>query len=57
MRWNVVLRRAGRVVHRSTRVTRGPSGSFEARIVVRGGGRFAATATRRGERCRASARW
>ena len=57
VRWNVVLRRGGRVLQRAAKVTRGPSGSFEARFVVRGGGRFAATATRPGERCSATARF
>jgi hypothetical protein len=57
-RWNVVLRQNGVVVRRLARVTRGPSGSFEARMVVRnrpGVDRFVATATRRGETCRARA--
>jgi len=54
--WGVVLRHNGVVVRRLTRVTRAPSGSFEARIVVRnraGVDRLAATATRRGETCTA----
>jgi hypothetical protein len=58
VRWQVVLRRNGRVVRRLTRVTRGPSGSFEARMVARnaaGRDRFVATAARRGESCRAQA--
>jgi len=58
--WAVVLRRNGVVLRRVTRVTRGPSGSFEARFVVanrRGVDRFAATATRRGETCTARAAW
>ena len=41
-----------------TRVTRGPSGSFEARIVAgnrAGADRFVATATRSGETCTARA--
>jgi len=54
--WRVALRQNGVVVRRLTRVTRAPSGSFEARIVVRnraGVDRLAATATRRGETCTA----
>jgi hypothetical protein len=54
VRWNVVLRRNGQVIRRVARVTRGPSGSFEVRAVA-GHGRIAATATRPGETCRASA--
>ncbi|MBD0330390.1 MAG: hypothetical protein ICV64_09855 [Thermoleophilia bacterium] len=59
-RWRVVLRQNGTVVRRLVRATRGPSGSFEARIVVRnrpGADRFVATATRPGERCRANGRF
>jgi hypothetical protein len=58
VRWNVVLSQNGRRVARLARVTRGPSGSFEARVVARnrtGVDSFAATATRRGETCRARA--
>ena len=58
VRWRVVLRQNGRVVRRTARVTRGPSGSFEARMLAAnrpGADRFAATATRAGETCRASA--
>jgi hypothetical protein len=58
VRWNVVLRQNGRVVRRVTRVTRGPSGSFEARLLAAnraGTDRFRATATRSGETCRAAA--
>jgi hypothetical protein len=59
-RWRVVLRQNCTVVRRLARVTRGPSGSFEARIVRRnrpGVDRFVATATRRGERCTARGRF
>jgi hypothetical protein len=57
--WNVVLRHNGVAARRLVRVTRAPSGSFEARAVlanVAGTDRIAATATSRtGETCRASA--
>ena len=56
--WAVAVRRNGQVARRVVRVTRGPSGSFEARVVVPNGGgadRIAAVATRRGETCRAAA--
>ena len=58
VRWNVVISQNGRPVARLTRVTRGASGSFEARIVRpnrAGTDTFAATATRAGETCRARA--
>ncbi len=58
VRWNVVIRQNGRAVRNLVRVTRGPSGSFEARIVrpsTAGIDTFVATATRRGETCRARA--
>jgi hypothetical protein len=58
VRWNVVLRRNGVVIRRASRVTRAPSGSFEYRALAANGAgtdRFVATATRRGERCTASA--
>jgi hypothetical protein len=58
VRWNVRIAQNGRQVARMTRVTRGPSGSFEARIVAgnrAGADRFVATATRRGETCTARA--
>ena len=56
VRWGVVLVRNGSVVARSVRVTRAPSGSFEARFVARGGGRFVARATSpTGETCLARA--
>ena len=34
VRWNVVLQQNGRRIARLTRVTRGPSGSFEVRVVA-----------------------
>ena len=34
VRWNVVLLQNGRRVAQMTRVTRGPSGSFEARVLA-----------------------
>lgn len=58
VRWNVVIRQNGRSVAGLVRVTRGPSGSFEARIVRPnrvGIDAFVATATRAGETCRARA--
>lgn len=57
VRWSVVIRHNGRIVQRSTRVTRRPSGSFTVRVVTRnsaGADRFSATATRVGESCRAA---
>ena len=55
-RWNVVLRRNGVVIFRGVRRTVAPSGSFEVRRVLRGGGRIVATARAlsTGETCRAS---
>ena len=56
VRWTVTLFRNGTQVARRVRVTRGPSGSFEARFVTRNGpgtDRFVARATRPGERCTA----
>lgn len=56
--WSVAIRQRGQVVRRLVRVTRGPSGSFEARVVLPNGpgaDRIAATATRRGESCAAAA--
>ncbi|MBA2742146.1 MAG: hypothetical protein H0U46_09065 [Actinobacteria bacterium] len=56
--WSVAIRHRGQVVRRLVRVTRGPSGSFEARVVVPNGpgaDRIAATAIRRGETCTAAA--
>jgi len=57
--WNVVVRQNGVVARRLVRVTRAPSGSFDARVVLGnsvGTDRIAATATSRtGETCRASA--
>ena len=58
VRWNVLIRQNGRRVANLVRVTRGPSGSFEARIVApnrAGTDTFVATATRSGETCRARA--
>jgi hypothetical protein len=59
VRWAVVLRRPSRVLLRTTRVTRGPSGSFELRRVVAdlvGRDRISARATSpSGEVCRATA--
>jgi hypothetical protein len=58
VRWTVVLLRNGTQVARRIGVTRGPSGSFEARIVTgdsQGVDRFLARATRVGERCSAAA--
>jgi hypothetical protein len=60
VRWSVVLRQKGAVVLRTTRVTRAPSSSFEARVVASnraGVDTFAATAIRRGETCAARASW
>lgn len=57
-KWTVVLRRNGAVVRRLTKVTRAPSGSFEARFVTgnqAGADRFAAVASRPGEVCTARA--
>jgi hypothetical protein len=59
VRWTVTLRRPAAVLVRTTRVTRGPSGSFELRRVVgnrAGPDRIIARATRAsGEVCRAAA--
>ncbi len=59
VRWTVTLRRPTTVLVRTTRVTRGPSGSFELRRVVGnrvGPDRIIARATRAtGEVCRAAA--
>ena len=58
VRWTVQLYRNGALVGRRVRVTRGPSGSFEARFVTRNGpgaDRFVARAARVGERCVARA--
>jgi hypothetical protein len=58
VRWSVAIRQRGQVVRRLVRVTRGPSGSFEARVVLPdrpGGDRISASATRRGESCTAAA--
>lgn len=59
VRWTVTLRRPTALLVRTTRVTRGPSGSFELRRVVgdrAGPDRIIARATRSsGEVCRAAA--
>jgi hypothetical protein len=55
VRWHVVLLRNGSRVASRTAVTRGPSGSFEARFVSSAGGRFVARAQRAGESCAARA--
>jgi hypothetical protein len=58
VRWNVVLRRNGKLVTRSSHVTKGPSGSFSARkLAVNGPGAdvIKATASRPGETCTAKA--
>ena len=58
VRWKVVVLRNGAVVASRTRVTRGPSGSFELELVTRnvsGTDRFVARATRAGETCTARA--
>jgi hypothetical protein len=58
VRWTVTLFRNGTEVARRVRVTRGPSGSFEARFVTAnrpGADRFLAKAARVGERCSARA--
>jgi hypothetical protein len=59
VRWNVAIFQNGTRVARMTRVTRGPSGSFEARIVASdraGTGGFVARATRpSGQTCTARA--
>ncbi|HEY7732367.1 MAG TPA: hypothetical protein VH950_15920 [Gaiellaceae bacterium] len=56
--WAIAIRRNGTVARRLVRVTRGPSGSFEARVVVANGAgadRITAVGTRRGETCHAAA--
>ena len=58
VRWTVALYRNGAFVGRRARVTRGPSGSFEARFLTPNGAgadRFVARASRVGERCVARA--
>ena len=56
VRWRVILFRNGTQVASRVRVTRAPSGSFEARFVSAGSGRFVARATSpTGERCTARA--
>ena len=54
VRWTVALYRNGAFAGRRVRVTRGPSGSFEARFLTPNGAgadRFVARASRAGERC------
>ena len=55
-RWSVVLTRNGSVVFRGIRRTVAPSGSFEVRKIVPGGGRIVATANALagGQTCRAA---
>jgi hypothetical protein len=53
--WKVTLRRSGSLIASATVRTHAPSGSFSYRRVSPGAGTFAATATRAGERCSASA--
>jgi hypothetical protein len=58
VRWSVAVRQRGQVVRRLSRVTRAPSGSFEARVVLpnrAGPDRISAVGTRAGESCRAAA--
>ena len=56
VRWRVVLFRNGTRVASRAAVTRAPSGSFDARCVSAGAGRFVARATSpSGEICRAAA--
>lgn len=56
VRWRVVLFRNGTRVASRAAVTRAPSGSFDARFVSAGAGRFVARATSpSGEICRAAA--
>jgi hypothetical protein len=58
--WTVVLTRDGSRVASLQRVTRGPSGSFDARRVIAnpaGADVVRATAQRRGESCSARATW
>jgi hypothetical protein len=60
VQWRVVITRDGAPVASATRVTRGPSGSFELRRVLAnpaGADVIRAVATRRGERCAVSATW
>ena len=58
VRWNVDLFQNGRRIARMTRITRGPSGSFEARKVApntAGRDSFRARASRSSEACTARA--
>jgi hypothetical protein len=57
VRWKVTMRRNGRLIANTTRVTKAPSGSFEVSrrpANLRGKDRISAVAKRRGETCRAS---
>jgi hypothetical protein len=55
-RWSVVLSRNGSVIFRGVRRTVAPSGSFEVRKILPGGGRIVATAKALagGQTCRAA---
>ena len=55
VRWRVVLLRDGSRVAGRVAVTRGPSGSFEARFVTAGGRFVARAVSPTGERCTARA--
>jgi hypothetical protein len=58
VRWSVTLRRGSTVLTRTAATTRGRSGSFSlSRLIPDGAGTdtISATATRRGETCRAKA--
>jgi hypothetical protein len=58
VKWAVVIRHRGSIALRTTKITRAPSGSFEARAFVGNGAgadAITATATRSGETCTARA--
>jgi hypothetical protein len=58
VRWNLVVSRNGAPIARLARVTKAPSGSFEARVLApnrAGVDRITARATRAGESCSARA--
>jgi hypothetical protein len=55
LRWSVVISRGGNAIARLSRVTRPPSGSFEARVVANGRSFSARATSRSGEVCRARA--
>ena len=61
VRWQIVLRRQGRVFFTGSRVTRGPSGSFELRRVTADGPGIdvirARATSPSGQVCRATARF